>query len=139
LVPHSPLEQIAKDTDMRQPQGTHSEKHARKMEKVNADDVQIKFAPEVVRSLARLEAFVHDSEHYDSGLLDTLREMAAGRPVYVQSALTEMALITSETMKHVQATGDKRAEDALFEFHSSLMADPASKTCSVLVSKSRGR
>jgi len=106
---------------------------------VNADDVQIKFAPGVVRSLARLEALLHDSTHYDDALLENLREMASGKPLPVQSALTEMALITKETMKHVQATGDQHVARALSDFHSALVADPASKTCSVLVSKARGR
>lgn len=124
---------------MREGQGGHAERHASTTQRVNADDVKIKFAPDVVRSLARLEALLHDSPHYDSDLLENLRELASGKPQPVQIALTEMALITRETMKHVHATGDKRAEEALGDLHSALTRDPASKTCTVLVSNARTR
>jgi hypothetical protein len=124
---------------MREQESALAEKHASRKQRVNADDVEIKFSPEVVRSLTRLEALLHDSPHYSSDLLENLRDLASGKPQPVQIVLTEMALITRETMRHVQATGDKRAAEALRDFHEALMADPASKTCTVIVAKSRSR
>ena len=124
---------------MRQAQGAHSERHGARTQKLDADTVKIQCAPELVRSFARLEALVHDSPHYPRELLANLQDLASGKPLHVQTALTEMALITRETMKHMQATGDKRAEKALEELHESLMGDPNPKPVTVLVPRERTR
>jgi len=90
--------------------------------KIDAKTAKIKFSQEVVKSLGRLEALVHGSAHYSPELLKNLQDWASGRPISgVSMALTEMALITRETMKHVNATGDTRAEETLGELISALM------------------
>jgi len=124
---------------MRAGQGAHTERHTSGTQKIDAEGVRVQFAPGVVRGFARLEALVHDSPHFDSDLLLNLQDLAAGKPFFIQTALSEMALLTRETMKHVQATGDKRAEEALEELHERLMGDPDPKTVTVLVPKSRAR
>jgi hypothetical protein len=124
---------------MREGQGAHSERHASGVQKIDADGVTVQFAPGVVASFARLEALVHDSSHYASDLRLNLQDLATGKPYPIQTALSEMALITLETMKHVRATGDTRAEKALEELHERLMGDPDPKTVTVLVPKMRAR
>jgi hypothetical protein len=122
---------------MREGHGAHSERHTGGTQKINADMVKVQFTPGVVRSFARLEALVHDSPHFDSDLLLNLQDLAAGKPFFIQTALSEMALITRETMNHVRETGDSRAEKALEELHESLMGSPDPKTVTVLVPKTR--
>jgi hypothetical protein len=124
---------------MRAGQGAHTERHTSGTQKIDAEGVKVQFTPGVVRGFARLEALVHDSLHFDSDLLLNLQDLAAGKPFFIQTALSEMALLTRETMKHVQATGDKRAEEALEELHERLMGDPDPKTVTLLVPKTRTR
>ena len=119
-------------------QKTHAERHAGDTQKFNHEDVKIKFSPDMVRCFARLEAAVHDSQHYDGDLLENLRDLTSGKPCSVQMALTEMSLITEETMKHVQATGDTRAKKALDDLQTCLMEDKI-KPFTVVVTKARGR
>jgi hypothetical protein len=125
---------------MREKEEARLARHATRAQKIDADTARIQFSPEVVRSFARLEALVHDSTHYAPDLLVNLQELASGKHYPVHMALNEMALITRETMKHVHATGDTRAEQALDDLISSVMnigSDP--KPVTVLASKARGR
>lgn len=117
-------------------------KHLRNVTEIDADTAKIQFSPVVVKSLARLEALVHDSPHYSPALLENLQEMASGKPYPVHTALTEMALITRETMKHVQATGDTGAKEALDDLIANVMGvgkDGDTKPVTVLAPKARAR
>jgi hypothetical protein len=78
----------------------------------------------VLRAFGRLEALVHDSPNFDSDLCTNLQELSAGKPFFVQTALSEMALITRETMNYVRETGDTRAKKALADLHECLMTNP---------------
>ena len=124
---------------MQEEAGAIAKTHASRHRKLDLDDVQIQLAPEVLRSLSRIEALVHDSSHFDKDLLVNLQGLTSGKPIPVQMALTEVGLITRETMKHVHATGDKRAAEALSDLHNQLMGDPNPKPFAVLVSKGRAR
>jgi hypothetical protein len=84
----------------------------------------------VARNFARLEACVHDSPHFDSGLLVNLQLLALGKPACLDTVLPEMAQLARETMQHVQATGDARAADALLDLTSS-MGEPNAFTALV--------
>lgn len=106
-------------------QDSHVERHKPKVRKTDAIDVSVKFSPEVARNFARLEAFVHDSPHFDSGLLINLQSLASGKAPSLNEIIPEMAQLARETMQHVQATGDTRAADALLDLTSSMFEPKA--------------
>lgn len=95
-------------------------KHSQQFRKVNTEVTKVQFSPEVVTSFRRLEALVHDSDHFAPEMLDSLQDFASGKPARLASAMATMANIGRETMRHVQATGDVRAEDALSNLASEL-------------------
>ena len=101
----------------------HSDRVGRisKSEPLNPDLVRVGFSPEVLRSFARLEAMVHDSAHFSPEILENLQELASGKQYSVSMALSEMALITKNSLKHIQATGDKKAQEALDSLISNVM------------------
>jgi len=81
---------------------------------LNPDAVMVEFSPDVTRSFARLEAMVQGSEHFDGDVLLNLQELAAGKTLFsVTDALGTVAQIARETHRHIQATKDTRAEEAL--------------------------
>ncbi len=90
--------------------------HSNKLRQDAASDAQaikLRFSPELLRSFARLEAAVHKSEHFDPEALTTLQDYEDAKPRTIESTLSWIAIITKETMKHVNATGDSKAEEAL--------------------------
>lgn len=99
----------------------HVGKALRQGEQIDADRVMVQFSPEVLRGFARLEAAVHKSEHFSPDILVNLQEYTAGKPLSVQSALTGIAFFTKEAMEHVNATGDKRAKEALDDLIGNLL------------------
>jgi hypothetical protein len=106
---------------MREKQSVPPTTHSRKTSEINADSVLVQFSPEVVRGFARLEAALHDSQHFSQDILLNLQDYAAGKPLSVERALTGIALVTRETMEHVRATGDERTKDVLNNFISDLL------------------
>ena len=122
--------------------GAGASKHLRNGTEIDADTATIQFSPVVVRGFARLEAMIHDSPHFDSDLRENLRQLASGKPFPVHMALTEMALITRETMDHVHATGDTRAQQALDELITDVMGvgrDGDSMPVTLIAPKVRNR
>lgn len=87
--------------------------HRRQVSEIDPGTLRVQFSDDVIRSLNRIEAAVHDSKHFDSDLLVNLQDLTSGKPIPVSYALSEVALITRETMKHVHATGDTKAAEAL--------------------------
>jgi hypothetical protein len=117
-------------------------KHLSKGTEIDADNATIQFSPVVTRSFARLEAMVHDSPHFSSEIRENLQDLAAGKAFPVHTALTEMGLIAKETMKHVAATGDTRAEQALGDLISDVMGvgrDGDTKPVTLIAPKTRNR
>ena len=104
---------------------SHLERQKPKSKEMDAMNVSVRFSPEVVRKFARLEAFVHGSQHFDSGLLINLQSLASGKPPTLDLIIPEIAQLASETMRHVQATGDTRAADAFADLTSSLFEPKA--------------
>jgi hypothetical protein len=96
-------------------------KRLKKGTEIDADAATVRFSPQVVRSFAQLEAMVHDSPHFSAEIKENLQGFASGKPSPVHTALTEMGLIARETMNHVRATGDTRAEQALNDLLSDVM------------------
>jgi hypothetical protein len=88
---------------------------------MDADSARVRFSPDTARSFARLEAALSDSKHFDAGLLVNLQELAEGKTLSVHRALSEVANITRETMRHITATGDAKAKAALDEVITNLM------------------
>jgi hypothetical protein len=89
-------------------QGSHLERQKPKFKEMDALNVSVRISPDVARNFARLEAFVHDSPHFDSGLLVNLQSLASGKSPPLAEIIPEMAQLARETMQHVQATGDIR-------------------------------
>lgn len=104
---------------------SHLERQKPKSKEMDAMNVSVRFSPEVTRKFARLEAFVHGSPHFDSGLLTNLQSLASGKAPCLDEIIPEMAQLASETMRHVEATGDTRAADALSDLTSSLLEPKA--------------
>jgi len=90
-----------------------SDRHTEIIKKPLGDDLLVHFSPEVTRQFARLEAAVHDSPHFADEMLWELQDRADGEPLRPRTAILSIAVIVRETMRHIQATGDKRAEEAL--------------------------
>ena len=97
-----------------------SGKHSQRFRKVNTEVTKVEFSPDVVTSFRRLEAFVHNSDHFAPEMIENLQDLASGKPAHLDTAMVTILYIGRETMKHVQATGDKRAEDALRDLASAL-------------------
>jgi len=97
---------------------TRQVKHAdRAASSLSVDDFEVHFDPEVGRALARIEAAVHDSKHFSPDILMNLQDYAQGSSFpSVIRALSAVATIVHETTKHIAATGDQRAEQALSKF-----------------------
>ena len=87
-------------------------KHTRKAAE-DAETLRVRFSPEVTQQFARLEAMVHDSNHFAPEILYELQDRAAGKPVSVRGTILSVAAIVRETMGHIAATGDTRAEEQL--------------------------
>jgi hypothetical protein len=117
-----------------------SPRQIRRRPVIDADLAQIQFSPEVVRSFARLAALVSDSKDFSQEIRENLEELASGKPYPVHTALTEMALITRETMDHIHATGDQSARKALDQLISNVMGVGfESRPVAVLAPNGRGR
>jgi uncharacterized membrane protein YgaE (UPF0421/DUF939 family) len=125
-----------------QEENESAKKRARRVSEIDQKEIQIHFSRDVLRSFNRLEAAVHKSEHYSDELLENLQELSEGKPIPgIGAALTEMALIARETMRHVRATGEQHAEEVLGELISHLMGQEldAKPVFAVLASKARAR
>ena len=92
-----------------------------KAAELEADSVLVTYSPAVLRGFARIEAAVHNSQHFDSDILQNLQGYTGGESRTVQDALTGVALITEQTMRHINATGDKAAEEALDDLTCTLL------------------
>jgi hypothetical protein len=117
-------------------QRAHSDKL--KAREIDADGVMVRFSPSVLRSFARLEAMVHNSEHYDSDMLLNLQDLTSGKPISLDFALLEMVRLAEQAQNHIHATNDTRAESALDDLCNALAGDaPDKKPVTVLLLKAR--
>ena len=114
-------------------------RYARRVSETDASDIMIRFSPEVLRGMARLEAAVHDSEYFNPAILENLQEYSTGKPISVPSALTGIAHFTREAMDHVNATGDNRAKEGLDGFISDLLGLTDSSPIMVVNERARNR
>lgn len=98
-------------------QENRAAKHVRTSTPLNVDNVSVQLSPQMLRCLSRIEAAVHDSDHFDPDIKKNLQDYASGRPFSsIRMAFSGIAIITQETMEHVYATGDRHAKDALEDF-----------------------
>lgn len=118
---------------------TEPSKHARSISEMDADSVRVQFSPNMRRAFARLEAAVCDSTHFSPEILQNLQEYANGKSLSVQGALTGIAMITSEATGHVNATGDKRAEQALSHLIGQLMEEGPNPPITLVKSQAKRR
>jgi len=113
-------------------QDDENSKRVRAGSRKDANTVKIQFSPEILRDLSRLEAAVCESEHFDSGILECLQDLASGQVHSVQSSLMYIGHIVKEAMNHVRETGDKKAEAALDSFLYGLLEDPSKEKIIIL-------
>ena len=107
----------------------------------DGETLRVRFSPEVTRQFARLVAMVHNSDHFGPEILLELRDRVAGKPVSVRGTIASVAAIVQETMRHVAATGDTRAEEQLESLILELVGGLGSDPVAVIGPKtsSRGR
>ena len=86
--------------------------HAHKAAEVEARDIKVQLSPAVTSAFSDLEQAVRGSEHFDGDIIRIVQDYAAGKTKSVHDVLIGLPAIAMETMKHVRATGDKRAEQA---------------------------
>jgi hypothetical protein len=77
------------------------------------DNLMVEFSPKVLDSFAALDSAIGTSRHFDEDIRENLREYAQGAPRLVPNAITGIAFITREAAKHVEATQDIDAKNAL--------------------------
>jgi hypothetical protein len=91
--------------------------HAHKVRTLSVDDYSVHLSPQMKQGLARIAAAVQDSKDFDPDIRANLEELAGGKPfLTVRNALSGIAWITKETMRHINATGDQTAQSALSNF-----------------------
>jgi hypothetical protein len=107
----------------------------------DGETLRVRFSPEVTQQFARLEAMVYNSDHFAPEILLELRDRAAGKPVSVRGTIASVAAIVQETMSHIAATGDTRAEEQLESLILELVGGLGSDPVAVIGPKtaSRGR
>jgi len=62
-------------------------KHTARLTESTGNDLRVQFSPEVTRQFSRLEAAVHDSEHFAPEIFWILQDMTERKPVSVRSAI----------------------------------------------------
>jgi hypothetical protein len=88
--------------------------HTKRLAESTGDDLTVLFSPEVTHQFSRLEASVSGSEHFSPEIYWTsLQDIIEKKPVTVRDAIFTTAVIVREAEKHIQATGDKKAAEAL--------------------------
>ena len=86
--------------------------HSRRAAQIDANAIKVHFSPAVTSAFGDLEEAVRTSGHFDRDLLRTVQELAAGADKSAHAVLISLPAIAAETMKHVRATGDAKAEQA---------------------------
>lgn len=86
--------------------------HRGRLDELDARNINVRFSQRVKSALADLDAAVHFSEHFDGDAYAILRDWAKGKAPSVHDVMVALPLIASETFRHIQATGDRRAEEA---------------------------
>jgi hypothetical protein len=128
-LPNKPLPHSAKHTDRARPS------------QIPADEVMVRFDPEIVGDLARLEAQVHKSQDFGEYTLEVLQEMAKGKPMNVQTAISNVGRIVRATMSYVDSTKDRHVRDTLNDFVDKLdrFVDLDKPTVTVTIARSQSR
>jgi hypothetical protein len=69
-----------------------------------------------------------------------LQELASGKPIPVNNAVTWLTMLGHETAEYVHATGDTEAAAAFGDIHGSLIGQsPDAKPITVLAERRRSR
>jgi hypothetical protein len=117
---------------------SHAAKHLTRSSRNPAEKAEIKFSPAVVDRFRDLETAVREKGHFDSDVLKNLEHWASGKGGAVSLALGDMIMITQETMKHIQATGNQEAKQALSMLFGEMIG-PHSATAPVVKTFRRSR
>jgi hypothetical protein len=107
--------------------------HSRKVAEIDSRDIEVRFSPAVIKAFGDLEESVRGSQHFDSEARRIVQDYAAGKAKSVHDVLIGFPAIAMETMRHVRATGDTRAEMAWEEIAAQINENGFS------VSEKRGR
>jgi hypothetical protein len=119
-----------------------SGKHTNRIAESRGEDLVVQFSPEVTRLFSRLEAAVHDSEHFAPEIFEILQDMTERKPRTVRGAILSVAAIVKEAAEHVHATGDKRTREALEDLIQGLVPEKNSTypiTVTKIPAKEQGR
>jgi|SRR5579862_6156294 len=95
----------------------------RLVEEINPDSVQLQFSRHVTESFEKILDAVRASPHFSPEIKTNLEEASKPCLLTVQTAFEHIAMVCEETMKHVVATGDQRARDALDDLVCQLMIE----------------
>ena len=85
-------------------------------------ELWVQFSPKLLDRLSQLDKAVRDSKHFNSDILENLRECTA-EPMTANRAVSAIAHITREAMRYVAATSDKAADYALIDLMEAISSD----------------
>lgn len=74
---------------------------------MSAQDVRVRFSPEMKTRFARLEAMLTDSKHFPIEMANTLRDLASGREMTILDVMLHLAMIVKDAVNHTHATVTK--------------------------------
>lgn len=86
--------------------------HRSRATELNPIEIEIHFSPRLMQAFKDLSAAVHFSEHFSPEIRMNLEDWVTKGPRSLHSALTGLPSIAEETIKHIAATGDQRAQEA---------------------------
>jgi hypothetical protein len=81
-------------------------------DEVDARSLKVKFSADVLDALREVAALARLSEHFDTGMAETLREWSDGRPTTVHDVMTAWPSIAGEISRHIRATNDAKIKEA---------------------------
>ena len=110
-----------------------SPSHTRRIDQLDPKRVTVHLSAGVKNAFADLAAAVHFSESFDPGILQTVKDLAAGKELSVDDVIGTLPLIAEHTFNHIHAHGDERARKAWHELGSALLEE------GITLSKGRGR
>lgn len=114
--------------------GKHAAKHGREPTEVDAERVTIKFGPEVTRYLVELEHAVRGKKDFDSDVFALLQRLSSGKPLGLENALTNLAMVMQGAAEYAEKTGDREAGLALCNVTAHLIGQsPDAKPVTVFV------
>lgn len=99
------------------------------------EDIKIEFSLPVRSAIRDLEASVHFSDHFDTGVREILNEWSQRKAITVHQFVVAFPAIAEETFRHIHATTDSRAQEAW----DALRAQLSERGFAIALTRSSGR